>query len=107
MRASVCYRPQHGLAVAADTTRPRYAPIAAIQLAQAAGFSLAEMKRFLVPSENQLLSSQWQQLAPQKISEIDQMMARLEEMKAQLQAGLDCSCQGITDCQAVTRRLEG
>ena len=76
-----------------------------IQLAQAAGFRLAEVRELLhgfapetPPAER------WQRLAPAKLHELDELLARVQQMRQLMQAGLDCSCRRLEDCAAELAR---
>jgi MerR family transcriptional regulator, redox-sensitive transcriptional activator SoxR len=73
--------------------------LAVIQLAQQAGFTLAEITHLLhgfgsatPPSER------WQALALEKIRELDQRMEQLRAMRRMLEQTLGCSCPTIGDC---------
>jgi MerR family transcriptional regulator, redox-sensitive transcriptional activator SoxR len=82
----------------------RYEPsvvqtLAVIQLAQQAGFTLAEIEHLLhgfgsatPPPER------WQALALEKIRELDRRMEQLRSMRRVLEQTLGCSCPTIGDC---------
>lgn len=73
-----------------------------IQLAQAAGFSIAEIQHLLhgfTPSTPP--AERWQPLALQKLHELDAQIHRLNQMKCVLQKGLHCGCLHLEDCAIV------
>ncbi len=70
-----------------------------IQLAQAAGFRLDEIKRLLNGLDNKTPpGSRWRSLAAAKIAEIDARLARLRQMRKLLEALMLCECPSINDC---------
>jgi MerR family redox-sensitive transcriptional activator SoxR len=70
-----------------------------IQVAQAAGFSLAEMQTLLNELEGSTpLSERWQVLAQQKLVEVDNLIRKATGMKRLLKNGLDCSCANLDEC---------
>ena len=84
--------------------RRRYAPAAVqmlgvIQLAQQAGFTIAEIQTLLhgfaaetPPAER------WRPLAEHKLGEIDALIARAQHMKQILEALLQCGCLRLEEC---------
>ncbi len=74
--------------------------LAVIHLAQQAGFTLAETRTLLrgfsprVPP-----SARWHALARQKLPEIEAVITRARTMKRLLEAGLNCGCLRLEDCE--------
>lgn len=65
--------------------------LAVIQLAKDASFTLPEIHALLYGfADNRTTSERWQELAQQKIREINAIIERAEEMKALLEEGLRC-----------------
>ena len=46
-------------------------------------------------------AARWQPLAHQKLSELDELIARAQQMKRVLEKGLNCGCLHIEDCAIV------
>ncbi len=79
--------------------------LAVIQLAQRAGFSLEEIKLLMTGFSPQTPPSErWRVLARQKLPEVEALLARITTMKSVLEAGLDCRCVSLDDCQLPLRR---
>ena len=73
--------------------------LAVIELAQRAGFTLAEIRTLLRGfSPNVPPSARWHALARQKVPELEAVIARARAMKRLLEAGLDCGCLRLEDC---------
>lgn len=73
--------------------------LAFIQVAQAAGFSLAEIQTFMNELDgNAPLSERWQSLAQHKLAEVDALMRKVQGMQMILQNGLNCSCTNLEEC---------
>ena len=73
--------------------------LAFIQVAQAAGFSLAEMQMLFQELDgNAPLSERWQLLARRKMAEVDQLLQRAQSMKQMLEQGLHCHCSDLEQC---------
>ncbi len=71
-----------------------------IELARRAGFTLAETRTLLTGfSPRTPPSKRWQALAHRKLSEVEGLIARANEMKQLLQQGLDCDCLSLDDCE--------
>jgi MerR family transcriptional regulator, redox-sensitive transcriptional activator SoxR len=70
-----------------------------IQLAQRAGFTIAEIRQLLhdFPKDTPP-SERWQRLSRQKITEIDKLMQQLQETKMLLEHTLTCACEKLEDC---------
>jgi MerR family transcriptional regulator, redox-sensitive transcriptional activator SoxR len=70
-----------------------------IQVAQAAGFTIAEIQTLINGLDgNAPLSERWQMLAQRKLTEVDALMRKVQGMKMILQNGLNCSCSNLEDC---------
>src|SRR6186713_3301169 len=73
-----------------------------VQLAQQAGFTVAEIQTLLHGfAPDTPPAARWQPLAQQKIRELDALIARVQQMKRVLEAGLNCGCLRIEDCVVV------
>ncbi len=76
--------------------------LAVIQVAQHAGFSMAEIGILLhgfaadVPP-----SARWRALAQQKLPEVETLIARAQAMKRLLEEGLNCGCLNFDECAVV------
>ena len=73
-----------------------------VQLAQKAGFTVAEIRTLLhgfAPDTPPAV--RWQPLARQKLRELDAQIERARQMKQVLETGLNCGCLRIEDCAAV------
>lgn len=65
--------------------------LAVIQLAKEANFTLPEIRALLYDySEYSTPSQRWKELAQRKLREVDEMIARAQEMKQLLEEGLEC-----------------
>lgn len=70
-----------------------------VQLAQAAGFRLDEIKRLLSGLDRKTPPGpRWRSLAASKIVEIDAQLAQLFQMRKLLEALSLCECPSINDC---------
>lgn len=84
--------------------RRRYHPdilrrLAFIQVAQAAGLSIAEIQTLVNELDASApLSERWQALAHQKLAEVDALMRKVQGMKMILENGLNCSCTNLEEC---------
>lgn len=87
--------------------RRRYDPailqhLAVIQVAQQAGFTMAEIGLLLhgftgdVPP-----SARWRTLAQAKLTEVETLIQRAQAMKRLLEEGLDCGCLDFNECVMV------
>jgi MerR family redox-sensitive transcriptional activator SoxR len=73
--------------------------LAFIQAAQAVGFTVSEMQTLLHElSGNVPLSTRWQILAQQKLTEVDALILRAQSMKRMLENGLRCGCPDLEQC---------
>ena len=79
--------------------------IRVIQLAQAAGFTIAEIQTLVHEFPvNTPPSIRWQTLAEKKLPELDEMLARIQSMKAILENTLNCACATLEDCAEQTHQ---
>lgn len=84
--------------------RRRYGPevldlLAAIQVAQRAGFTIAETRTLLDGfSAEDPPSERWRILAREKLTEIEELMDRAQAMKRLLERGLRCECLSVEEC---------
>ena len=87
--------------------RRRYDPgvlqrLAAIRLAQHAGFTLAQIRLLLDGVDRETApSARWRALAPGKIAELEALMARLRDQQRLLEEGLRCTCRTLGECDLV------
>jgi MerR family redox-sensitive transcriptional activator SoxR len=71
-----------------------------IELAQRAGFTLAETRTLLNGfSAKAPPSARWRSLAHQKLPEVDALIARASGMKRLLEEGLECECLSLEECE--------
>ncbi len=78
--------------------------VAAIQVAQKAGFTIGEIRTLMTGfAPSVALSERWRTLAERKLPEIEALIARAEAMKAILEEGLECGCARLEDCAVVER----
>ena len=84
--------------------RRRYNPeilrrISFIQVAQAAGLTITEIKTLINELDDDTpLSERWQMLAHQKLAEVDALMHKIQGMKMILVNGLNCHCSNLEEC---------
>jgi len=71
-----------------------------ILLARDAGFSISETRTFLegfpVGTRPAL---RWRAMAERKIAELDELTARLSQMRSILDASFHCECRRLEDCE--------
>ncbi len=73
--------------------------ISFIQVAQAAGLTIAEIQTLMNELDSDMaLSERWHTLARQKLTEVDALMHRVQGMKMILVKGLDCRCSNLDEC---------
>lgn len=78
-----------------------------IQVAQTAGFTLAEIQTLINElDEKAPLSERWQALAHQKLAEVDALMRKVQGMKMILVNGLNCHCADLEECMDCIIRSE-
>lgn len=76
-----------------------------IQLAQQAGFKVAEIQTLLHGfAPDTPPAARWQPLALQKIAELDGLIEHAQQMKRILETGLNCGCLRLEDCAIVLER---
>jgi MerR family redox-sensitive transcriptional activator SoxR len=84
--------------------RRRYNPdvlrrISFIQVAQAAGLTIAEILTLINELDDDApLSERWQALARQKLTEVEALMLKVQSMKMILVNGLNCRCLDLEEC---------
>jgi MerR family redox-sensitive transcriptional activator SoxR len=69
-----------------------------IDVAQRAGFSLAEIRELLEGSSKARASERLQELARRKLPDVEQLIARAEAMKEWLEAANSCECPTLEMC---------
>ncbi len=73
-----------------------------VQLAQQAGFTVAEIQTLLHGfAPDTPPAARWQPLARQKLRELDTVIAHAQQMKRVLETGLNCGCLRLEDCAIV------
>ena len=83
------------------------ARLAVVRLAQAVGFSVAEMRDLVAGfDEAGVDAERWRELAGRKLREIDALIARAEQMKDVLEASLRCGCLTLDTCALVLGQQE-
>ena len=74
--------------------------LTAIDVAQRAGFTLAETRTLLAGATGKTTPSErWRMLAEQKLSEVDALIERAYAMKRLLHEGIDCGCIRLDQCE--------
>lgn len=82
----------------------RYAPevldtLRLVELAQEAGFTIAEIRELLEGfDEATPASERWQALAREKLTEVRALIEQARRMERLLHALLDCRCTRLADC---------
>jgi MerR family redox-sensitive transcriptional activator SoxR len=91
--------------IARTSKRRQYDPqilgrIRIIVLARDAGLSVTETRTFLngFPADTPP-ALRWRQMAGKKIAELNELMARVAEMKLILEASFHCECRRLEDCE--------
>ncbi len=85
----------------------RYEPdvlllLAGIDVAQRAGFTVAEIKNlFYGFRDDARPSERWAGLAQQKLSQLDELIHRTQAMIRLLEEGLRCGCTCLDECSLV------
>lgn len=71
-----------------------------ILLARDAGFSISETRTFLngFPMGTRP-ALRWRAMAKRKIAELDELTARLSQMRSILNASFHCNCRQLEDCE--------
>ena len=80
-------------------SRRAFQQLAFIQLAQAAGFSMAEIQTLVSGfDETAPLGVRWRTLAEQKLAELEALITRAYGMKRVLEEGIRCQCLNLDEC---------
>lgn len=112
--SAIRYYESEGLVPAPDRVggKRRYGPdaldrLAVIQLAQEAGFTLAEIRTLVHGfSTRTPASKRWRRLAEDKIAEVDARIRQAQAMKRLLQNLMECGCIQLEDCGRARRLME-
>ena len=76
-----------------------FAAIAIVQLAQAAGFTLAETRALVSGFDRATpASTRWQTMARQKLVDVTERIEKAQRMKALLERLLQCRCETLDQC---------
>ena len=67
--------------------------VAAIRLYSAAGFTLAEQRALVAPSDG---APDWRELAQRKLAELDEQIARAQAAREAIRYGLRCPRRDVT-----------
>jgi MerR family redox-sensitive transcriptional activator SoxR len=79
-----------------------------IDLAKAAGFSMAEIKKLVVGfSRRSPPGERWRALTQAKMAELDERIAEAERMKGVLRVVMRCHCPTLADCSRAMRSSRG
>lgn len=71
-----------------------------IQLALAAGFTVAETRTFLIGfSPTVAPAARWRALAERKLAELNELMERCSRMKELLESNFNCKCPSLANCE--------
>jgi len=83
------------------------ARLAVIRLAQELGFSVAEIRSLVEGfDEVGVPSGLWREMAVRKLTEVDALIARAEQMKQLLEESLHCGCLTLDSCTLVLQRMQ-
>jgi MerR family redox-sensitive transcriptional activator SoxR len=88
--------------------RRRYDPnvirlLALLRFARQAGFTVAEMRTLVQGFGPETRPTErWVMLARQKLTELDETVARALRMKRLVEVGLQCDCLRLEDCEIAT-----
>ncbi len=78
------------------------ARLAVVRLAQEVGFSVAEMRALVEGFDHVgVAAERWRVLASRKLTEVDVLIARVENMKQVLEKSLRCGCLTLDSCVLV------
>ena len=73
--------------------------LAVLQLAQKAGFTITEIQTlFHGFKPDTPPAARWRSLAAEKMTELETIIERAQQMKRFLEGGLRCSCLRLEDC---------
>lgn len=84
--------------------RRRYDPMVlrmldVLQFAQKAGFTLDEIRTLFHGFDAETpMDERWRALAESKLTELDELIARAQQMRQAIVAGLGCGCIRLEDC---------
>jgi MerR family transcriptional regulator, redox-sensitive transcriptional activator SoxR len=79
--------------------------LAIIQIAQQAGFTIAEIKTLFHGFSPQTPpKARWKVLASRKLSELEDLITRATNMKRILKASLECGCLRLDECAIIMRQ---
>ena len=71
-----------------------------ILLARDAGFSISETRTFLNGfAVGTRPAARWRTMAKRKLAELEELTARLEQMRSVLLASFNCECPRLEDCE--------
>jgi MerR family transcriptional regulator, redox-sensitive transcriptional activator SoxR len=71
-----------------------------IQLALAAGFTVAETRTFLTGFSVEVApAARWRALAERKLAELNEQMERCSRMKELLESNFRCKCPSLASCE--------
>ena len=75
--------------------------IALVQLAQDAGFTLAEVRMLISGFDGSTpASARWQTMARQKLVDVEERIEQARRMREVLQCLLQCKCDKLSECVA-------
>lgn len=73
--------------------------LALIKVARRAGFTIAEIQTLLEGFPDEATASdRWQMLASQKLDEVNQLIAELQQMRGLLEEAIRCNCASLDEC---------
>ena len=72
--------------------------LAAIDVAQRAGFALEEIRLLLRASETEQAAGRLQELAGRKLGDVEELIAHAEAMRDWLRAAQSCDCRTLDVC---------
>jgi MerR family redox-sensitive transcriptional activator SoxR len=71
-----------------------------IQLARAAGFTVAETRTFLTGFSTTVTpAARWRALAERKLAELNEQIQHCARMKGLLESSFRCECPALADCE--------
>lgn len=75
-----------------------------LRFAQQAGFTLDEIKRLFHGFDAKTPpGARWRLMAQAKLRELDELQARVAQMRRAIEQGLACGCMRIEDCMLANR----
>ncbi len=81
--------------------------VEALRFAQQAGFTLDEIRKLFHGFDAKApLGNRWRLLAEAKLRELDELQARIVQMRRALEQGLACGCMRIEDCMLTKASAE-